>query len=119
MEISGIGSDLISTYSKISNSKDQESEFQKIFDRAIEEKNDEELKEACQEFEAYFVQQLFKEMRKTIPDGGLFEDSNEKKIYVDMLDEEYSKTISKRQAAGIADTLYKQLSTLSNKSEEL
>ncbi len=110
MEIKGIGNDITSAYSQITNSEDSQAEFQKIFDQAIKEHDDQQLKEACQEFEAYFVQQLFKEMRKTVPDGGLFEASNEGKIYEDMLDEEYSKSISKSNGAGIANALYQQLS---------
>ena len=109
MDIKGIGNDITSTYSQITNSEESEENFQKIFDQALEKKNDQELKEACQEFEAYFVQRLFKEMRKTIPDGGLTESSSEGDIYEEMLDEEYSKTISKSNGAGIADALYKQL----------
>ncbi len=38
---------------------------------------------------------LFKEMRKTVPDGGLFEKSNAGEIYSEMLDEEYSKLFQK------------------------
>lgn len=110
MDIKGIGNDITNAYSQISNSETTEAEFQKIFDKAIADQNDEELKEACQEYEAYFVQMLFKEMRSTIPDGGLFESSNEGQIYEEMLDDEYSKTIAKNDGAGIANTLYRQLS---------
>lgn len=109
MDIKGIGNDITNTYSQITNSQGSEDEFQKIFDKAIEDQDDKQLKEACQEFEAYFVQNLFKEMRKTVPDGGLFESSNEGQIYEDMLDEEYSKTIAENNGAGIANALYKQL----------
>lgn len=110
MDIKGIGNDITNAYSQITNSEDSQAEFQKIFDQAIEKHDDEQLKEACQEFEAYFVQRLFKEMRKTVPDGGLFESSNEGQIYEEMLDEEYSKTVSQSNGAGIANALYKQLS---------
>ena len=114
MEIKGIGNDITNAYSQISDSENTQAEFQKIFDQAIEERDDEQLMEACQEFEAYFVQRLFTEMRKTIPDSGLTESSNEGEIYEDMLDEEYSKTISKSNGAGIATALYKQLSSKTN-----
>jgi len=114
MDIKGIGNDITNAYSQIKTSEDSEIEFQKIFDQAIGEHDDKALKEACQEFEAYFVQQLFKEMRKTIPEGGLIEASNEGQIYEEMLDEEYSKTISINNGMGIASSLYKQLSTKQN-----
>jgi hypothetical protein len=38
--------------------------------RAIQDKA--ALKKACQDFEAIFIQSLFKAMRKTVPDGGIF-----------------------------------------------
>ncbi len=115
MDIKGIGNDISNAYSSISNSKQQEMEFQKIIDKAIKDRDDKQLREACEGFEAYYVQQLFKEMRKTVPDGGMFEKSNEGEIYKDMLDEEYSAVISKGSGTGIADSLYKQLSPKINK----
>lgn len=118
MEIRGIGNDITSAYSSINESEQKATDFQKIIDQAIKERDDQELKKACEEFEAYYVQQLFKEMRKTIPDGGMFEESNEKDIYTDMLDTEYSAVISKSNGTGIADVLYKQLSPKIQKAEE-
>ncbi len=67
------------------------------------------LKKSCQEFEAIFVQSMFKAMRKTIPDGGLFEKDTAHQIYQDMLDSEISKEISKRQSIGLADQMYRQM----------
>ena len=110
MEIRGIGNDITNAYQGINESEQKATDFQKIIDQAIKEKDDQELKKACEEFEAYYVQQLFKEMRKTVPDGGMFEKSNEKDIYTDMLDTEYSSVVSKGSGTGIADVLYKQLS---------
>jgi len=115
MNIKGIGNDITNAYSQMESSKSTENKFNNIFEAALDKKNDQELKDACQEFEAYYVQQLFKEMRKTIPDGGLFENSNEGKIYKDMLDEKYSGIISEGSGTGIADALYKQLSPQINK----
>ena len=117
MEIRGIGNDLSNVYSNSMESEKSANDFQKIIEQAIKEQDDQELKEACQEFEAYFVQRLFKEMRRTIPDGGLFEQSNEKDIYTEMLDTEYSNVISKSNGTGIADVLYKQLSPNIKKEE--
>lgn len=109
MDIKGIGSELINTYTDSSSSKDVETKFETIFEAALESQDDAELQKACEEYEAYYVQNLFKEMKKTIPKGGLFEDSNERDIFEDMLDEEYSKVISEGRGFGIADALYKQL----------
>ena len=64
----------------------------------------------CSEFESIFVKMMLKEMRKTVDrsdsliSGGFAED-----IYQDMLDDEYSKTMSKTAKFGLADMLYRQL----------
>ena len=69
------------------------------------------LYQQCQEFESIFVKMMLKEMRKTVDksddiiSGGFAED-----MYSDLLDDEYSKTMSKTARFGLADTLYRQLS---------
>jgi len=67
------------------------------------------LKKSCQDFEAIFIQSMFKSMRKTVPDGGLFEKDTAHEIYQDMLDSEVSTEISRRQSMGLADQMYRQM----------
>ncbi len=67
------------------------------------------LKRSCQEFEAIFIQSMFKSMRKTLPDGGLFTKDNAHAIYQDMFDQEIATEISKKQSMGLADQMYRQL----------
>ena len=80
--------------------------FKKKLEAAASSKDHEKLKEASQEFEAYFIQTLFKEMRKTIQDGGLTEKSQARTTFEEMLDEEMSKSISKNSGIGLADMIY-------------
>ena len=54
----------------------------------VEAVENKKLKEACQDFEAILLNNMVTEMRKTIPEGGLFEKSYGEKIYQSMLDEE-------------------------------
>ncbi len=70
----------------------------------------EELMEACRDFEAIFLNILIKQMRRTVPEGGLVEKSFARDIYESMQDEEIAKEISKGQGVGIAQEIYKQLS---------
>jgi len=84
--------------------------FQDALKKAKEEKDDESLKKACKEFEAYFISRLFKEMRSTIMPGGLIEKSRGEEIFEEMLDDEYSKLAANGRGMGLADMLYKQLS---------
>ena len=76
------------------------------------------LKQSCQEFEAIFIQSMFKSMRKTIPEGGLFEKDTAHEIYQDMLDSEISKEISRKQSMGLADQMYRQMEELLINSEK-
>ncbi|WP_058486002.1 rod-binding protein [Defluviitalea phaphyphila] len=113
MKIDGIN--IMDSYSidstfKIEQQLNKAEEFEKVLEKAKEEKNDEALKNACKEFESYFIHQLFKEMRKTIQSGGLIQKSRAEEIFQDMLDEEYSKNATKGQGIGLSDMLYKQLS---------
>ncbi len=70
----------------------------------------ERLKKACQLFESMFLNELFKEMRKTIPKGGLFKDTNSDRIYKAMLDQEYAAEMAQAGGIGLGKMLYKQLS---------
>lgn len=80
--------------------------FKDMLEKAAEGNDLTKLKEASQEFEAFFINTLFKEMRKTIQEGGLTEKSQATTTFEDMLDEEMSKTISKTGGLGLADMIY-------------
>ncbi len=67
------------------------------------------LKRSCQDFEAIFTQSMFKAMRKSIPDGGLFERDTAHEIYRDMLDAQVASEISRQQGLGLADQMYRQM----------
>ncbi|MCC5909637.1 MAG: rod-binding protein [Clostridiaceae bacterium] len=82
-------------------------------EKTIKQKNiddSKKLKAACQEFEAIFLNMMLKQMRSTIPDGGLTEKSYARDIYESLQDEEMSKEMSKTGGIGLAQQLYKQLS---------
>jgi len=68
---------------------------------------DEETMEVCKNFEAYMLEQVMKEMQKTIPD------SEKKNPYLeqfgDMLYEEYAKNATENQGVGIAQMLYEAM----------
>lgn len=110
MDISGINNQLSQFITNSTKENIKQKNFETVINEAIKEEDKEKLKNACQEFEGYFLQQLFKEMRKTIPDSGLLEKSTGRDIYEDWLYEEYAKNISKGRGFGLAEMLYKQLS---------
>lgn len=70
--------------------------------------NKQELKEACQHFEAIFLNQMLEQMQKTVPDGYLKKSSTEK-MYQSMLNEKLAENMSKSGGIGLSEILYKQL----------
>lgn len=91
--------------------------FQKQLELAVAKQEDAALKDACQQFEAYFIQQMWKGMRNTLSGDGLIPKSQGEDIFQEMLDAEYSKEASQGQGIGIAQTLYRQLSKQNNRIE--
>lgn len=70
------------------------------------------LRESSREFETLFVMEMFKAMRKAVPDGGLFEKSNATEIYREMLDMETAKASTSGKGLGIAEAIYNQMAEL-------
>lgn len=74
-------------------------------------KEDAKLKNACQEMEAVFLNMMLSEMRKSVPKGGLFAESNGEDIMRSMLDSELTKNMARAGGMGLADMLYRQMKT--------
>ncbi len=74
----------------------------------------EKLQKISEEFEALLIQSMFKAMRRTIPEGGLFEKKTSHRIYEEMMDAEISKALARRRDLGIADTIYGQVNAKKN-----
>ncbi|MEA3362576.1 MAG: rod-binding protein [Thermodesulfobacteriota bacterium] len=71
--------------------------------------NPEKLRESAEQFEAIFIQQMYKEMRKTIPDDGLIQRGNADDVYSQLQDLEAAKVTAQRGGIGLADLMMQQL----------
>ena len=110
MDIGGVGSFLNTiTDTQVAREKADQIKFEALLEDAMSQESDETLKEAAEEFEAYFINKVFTEMRQSIPKSGLVESSQGKAYYEDMLYDAYSKAIAKGSGAGLKDMLFKQL----------
>ncbi|MCM1127427.1 MAG: rod-binding protein [Lachnospiraceae bacterium] len=74
---------------------------------------DDELMDACKQFEAYFLEQVFKEMEKTV-DCWRDEDSLDKSnsmvdYFKDNAIQDLAATSTEIQGLGLAQTLYEQM----------
>jgi flagellar protein FlgJ len=79
--------------------------------RQVIDKNS-ELYKACGDFEAIFIRQMLDVMRKTVHrendllGGGLSQD-----VFEGMLYDEYAKKIAQTAGFGLAETIYRQVSS--------
>ena len=85
---------------------------------AAKAKEDKALKEACKSFEAMFLNMMYREMRATVHEGGLFGEDNARKIFEDMRDSEMAKEMAEAGGIGLGDMLYRQLSPQATKRAE-
>lgn len=74
-----------------------------------EETSDEELMDACKEFEAYFLEQIYKGMEKTIMKSDE-EENDYISTFSDMRIEEYAKLATQQgDGVGLAKQLYESM----------
>ena len=83
----------------------------------------EAILEAAKAFEAVFINQLMKSMRKTLPEDGLLGKGFANQVFNGMLDQEYSQMASKSGQIGLANMIAEQFgvsasSTSPSKIEE-
>lgn len=73
-------------------------------------KDHDRLEKACGDFEAIFVQQLFKTMRASIPEAGLFNGGRAEEIYTSMLDQHVAEKMAHGQSGiGLANQMRNKL----------
>ena len=72
---------------------------------------EDKLKQACSDFEAIFIKQMLDSMRKTVQKTGLNDGGYAEELYQDMLYDQYAEKMSKTAHLGVAELMYRQLST--------
>ena len=112
MDIGGVGSAYADYMtSQVSNSKAESLQSKLTNGSAVAD--EEELKEACKEFEAYFVEQVFDQMMKTTK---VFSDDDENGYASKMVDyfkdfavQELCDQVTDGDGLGLANILYEQM----------
>ncbi len=74
------------------------------------------LRKAANDFEAIFIQQMYKTMRKTSLESNFIQKSEGEKYFRSMLDEHYAQLTAKSGSLGLGEMIYNQL--ISNKSKK-
>lgn len=110
MDISGINS----AYSEYLASSQSSSSLQSTLESASASQDEEELMDACKEFEAYFLEQVFDAMLETTK---VFSDDEDEDGYASkMVDyfkdyavQELCDTATENSSLGLANMLYEQM----------
>ena len=108
-------SGLTSVYSDISSLKTDEFASEKLQSKLKDadstSSTDDQLMDACKQFESYFMEQVFKEMEKTIPETEYT--SQATSSMVDYAKQNWIQQIAKESTesnpVGLAQTLYEQM----------
>lgn len=67
------------------------------------------LEKVCLEFEAIFINQMLKAMRKTIPKTNFFKKESGRELFESLFDSEISKIVSQKGGFGLGKILYKKM----------
>ncbi len=86
---------------------------------AVQTKELQTLRKSCREFEAIYVNEMYKSMRKTVPESGLFEKKGSaEEVYQEMLDMEMARQTASGDGMGIGKAMYQQLHSRYYKDED-
>ncbi len=106
-------SGLSSGYTDYVTTQAQNSQTEKIKETVsgnYENASDEKLMDACKQFESYFLEQVFKEMQKTVPNQNKdASTSNMVDYFKDATIQELAATSTETNSLGLAQTLFEQM----------
>ncbi len=77
--------------------------------QGLKEQDEARLRKVCQDFEAVFIGQIWKQMRSSVPKEGMLH-SKEEESYLSMFDQELSLKMARSGGLGLADMLHANLS---------
>lgn len=87
-----------------------ENDLKRIEDDSALNTGDDRLKELANEFTSILMKQMFKAMRKTVPESTLIDGGFSEDVFTDMLDSEISKAGARQNTFNnLSRALYEQL----------
>ena len=110
MDISGL-SNVYTEYLNQQTDNVSSKKMQDTVSKDYSKATDEELLDVCKQFEAYFMEQVFKQMEKTIikDESSSSTTSTLVDYFKDSALQELTKTSTETQGLGIAQMLYEQM----------
>lgn len=110
MDIGGISSYFGNQLTEDATNKTS-SKISNLDNSDLQNASDQELMDVCKEFEAYFLEQVFKEMKKTVPEREYT--STATASMMDYMEEnllqEYASEATENSNLGLAQMLYEQM----------
>ena len=110
MEIGSINAGFVNAVSD--NAKAASNDITNKLKKDMSNADDKELMDVCKEFEAYFIEQVFKNMKKSMVPQSASQsgaDATLKDFYEDKLMSEYAAGAAKQSENGLAQMLYEQM----------
>lgn len=110
MEIDGIG--LYTEYLNQTATSKTSNNISNMSEEQLKNATDEELMAACKQFEAYFIEQIFKQAKSAfIPKEEASDGATQTLLdyYEDSLATEYATAASEQQENGLAQMLFEQM----------
>lgn len=77
---------------------------------ADSDENNQQIREACAEFEALFINMMLKELRTTVNKSGFMDGGNAEELYTGLMDNQISQDLAAKGGIGLAAMLYRQMS---------
>ena len=88
----------------------RDEDFAQAIEDAIRANDDAQLMDACKQFEAFFINMMFRAMRRTTDFGeGVMPRGTAETIFQEMLDEEKSRKLTEAGGIGLAVTMFNQM----------
>lgn len=91
---------------------DSTSKLEETLNSDLSEATEEELMDVCKDFEAYFIEQMFKAMQKMVPESEENVSSSTRQLkdyYKEQMTQSYAEQASESGGLGIAQILYEQM----------
>lgn len=103
--ISGLYTDIYST------NNESAKKLENTLNSGMTKATDDELMDACKQFEAYFLEQMFKAMVNTIPKNEELSGSGSALMdyYTDEMVQQLASDSTEQNSLGLAQTLYEQM----------
>lgn len=110
MDISGLSS-IYTDYMKTQSDNYKLEQMKADWAEKNKGTDDEQLMDACKQFESYFVEQMFKEMQKTVPETDYSFQSTGTMVdyYRDNMIQELALMTTENGELGLAQMLYEQM----------